>query len=63
MHLNLKNFIIRQDLLETVVQYLLTRPMGEVEGLVAALRHCRPKDDTPVGGTEEIVIENERADK
>lgn len=41
---------IPQQLAQAIHDYLLSRPMREVEGLVNALRQCKPKDeaDEPV---------------
>jgi hypothetical protein len=32
------------DLAQAIHDYLVTRPMREVEGLVNALRECRPQE-------------------
>lgn len=41
---------IPAQLAQAIHDYLLTRPMREVEALVNALRQCQPKDanDAPV---------------
>lgn len=37
-----KQFLISAEVLEAAGRYLLTRPMGEVEALVNALRQSEP---------------------
>ena len=37
---------IPAQLAQAIHEYLLTRPMREVEGLVNALRECKPKEPT-----------------
>lgn len=32
------------ELAQAIHEYLVTRPMREVEGMVNALRQCKPKD-------------------
>lgn len=41
----MKEYIIKEDLLIQVVQYMLGRPMGEIEGLVYQLRTLPPAND------------------
>jgi len=36
---------IPEQLARALHDYLLTRPMREVEGLVGALRQCQPKEE------------------
>lgn len=36
---------IPSDLLQALHDYLMARPMREVEGLVAGIRQCKPKED------------------
>lgn len=38
--------LIPANLAQAIHDYLLTRPMREVEALVNALRQCQPKDIT-----------------
>lgn len=37
-------FKIKQDLLQAIHDYLVTRPMQEVEGLVSGVRACEKID-------------------
>lgn len=39
------NFILPKEILYAVQRYLLTRPMGEIEHLVSALRQLERADE------------------
>lgn len=42
--------VIPTGLLMALQQYLMTQPMGEVEGLVNGLRQAKPAEDAPKRG-------------
>lgn len=60
----MQNVSIPQGLAQAIHDYLMTRPMREVEGLVAPLRQAQPIKDTPddrgkpTGEVQECVDEH-----
>ena len=54
-----KSFIVAAEVLDAIGRYLLTQPMGQVEGLVNAVRQSRPyvelPDVGPDAGSEKLV--------
>lgn len=41
----MKEFLVKEELLQALYQYLMEKPMKEVEGLVNGIRQVKPVDD------------------
>lgn len=52
----MNNYEIPKNLLQALYQYLMTKPMNEVENLVTGIRNCKPVDENKGNQNDNAIV-------